>query len=143
VTKCPSCINNNVGTGGDTVSGQNLCVEVASGEGKETDCRAVETSEDGGVQGAECDIMLQSCEEVLTEEPSDVAHACPNGARRFTVTGSLPKKWKDSTNSRTKAWGRSVVPPFRVTSDGTVVNYWCDLPRKSVTGNHGMLFMVS
>lgn len=139
VTKCPSCINNNVSSSEDTFGGQNLCVEVTSGEEKEVDCSVAKTSEDSDIQDGDCDIMLQSCEEVLTEEPGDAACLCPKGTR-ITHTGSLPKKWKDSLNSRTKAWGRRVSPPFRMTSDGTVVNYWCDLPRKSVTGNHGMFF---
>jgi hypothetical protein len=47
-----------------------------------------------------------------------------------------------SLNSHTKAWGRSVAPPCRLTPDGTVVTYWCDLPRKSDTGSHGMSFAV-
>jgi hypothetical protein len=143
VTKCLSCINNNIGTSEDTVGGRKLCVEDTSGEEKQTDYNVAKTSEEAAVQDGDCDIMVQSCEEVLTEEPRDVACVCPKATRSLTLTGSLPKKWKDSTNNRTKAWGRSVIPPFRVTSDGTVVNYWCDLPRKSVTGNHGMLFVVS
>jgi hypothetical protein len=138
VKQCPSCINNNISSGG-----QKLCVDVTSYEVKEVDCSVAKTDDDSDIQDSDCDVMLQSCEEVLTDEPNDVACACQREKRSFTRTGSLPKKWKDSVNSRTKAWGRSMAPPYRVTPDGTIVNYWCDLPRKSLTGSRGMLFAVS
>jgi hypothetical protein len=128
---CPSCINNNVGSGG-----QKVCVEAASCEEKEVDCSVAKTNNDGDIEDGDCDVMLQSCEEVLTDEPNDVACVRQREKRSFTRTGSLPKKWKDSVNSHTKAWGRSMAPPYRLTPDGTIVNYWCDLPRKSVTGSH-------
>jgi hypothetical protein len=143
VTKCPSCINNNISSCEDAVGDQKLCVEFTSDEEKEIGCSVAKTKNDSDVQGGDCDVMLQSCEEVLTDEPSSVACMCPRETKSFTCTGSLPKKWKDSMNNRTKAWGRSMTPPYRMTSDGTVVNYWCDLPRKSVTGGHGMLFVIS
>jgi len=134
---CPSCINNNVGS-----SGQKVCVEAASCEEKEVDCSVAKTNNDSDIQNGDCDVMLQSCEEVLTDEPNDVACVRQREKRSITRTGSLPKKWKDSVNSHTKAWGRSMAPPYRLTPDGTIVNYWCDLPQKSVTGNHGMSFAV-
>jgi len=120
-----------------------VCVEAASCEEKEVDCSVAKTNNDGDIEDGDCDVMLQSCEEVLTDEPNDVACVRQREKRSFTRTGSLPKKWKDSVNSRTKAWGRSMAPPYRLTPDGTIVNYWCDLPRKSVTGSHGMSFAVA
>ncbi|KAK7873907.1 hypothetical protein R5R35_012924 [Gryllus longicercus] len=50
-------------------------------------------------------------------------------------TRSLPKRLKDSVNNRTKTLGRCVTPPFRLTPDGTLVNYWCDMPRRGVPGS--------
>lgn len=119
-----------------------MCVEAASCEEKEVDCSVAKTNNDGDIEDGDCDVMLQSCEEVLTDEPNDVACVHQREKRSFTRTGSLPKKWKDSVNSHTKAWGRSMAPPYRLTPDGTIVNYWCDLPRKSVTGSHGTSFAV-
>ncbi|XP_049778904.1 uncharacterized protein LOC126175892 isoform X2 [Schistocerca cancellata] len=49
---------------------------------------------------------------------------------------SLPKKLKDSVNNRAKSYGRSMTPPCRFTPDGTLVNYWCDLPRRGPPGAH-------
>jgi hypothetical protein len=143
LTHCSSCINNNISSDEDAVGGQQLCVEYnTSSEERERNCSITTTNNDSDIQDGDCDVMLQSCEEVFTDEPSDVACVCLRETRSFTHTGSLPKRWKDSVNNRTKAWGRSGTPPCRMTSDGTIVNYWCDLPRKSVTGSHGM-FAVS
>lgn len=50
-------------------------------------------------------------------------------------TRSLPKRLKDSVNNRTKTLGRCVTPPFRLTPDGTLVNYWCDIPRRGGPGS--------
>ncbi|KAJ4441448.1 hypothetical protein ANN_11303 [Periplaneta americana] len=157
VTKCSTCINNNVRSNeneDDAVGGQKLYVEFTSSGGdlkdKEIDCSVVngdDTSINNDValrygseiQDGDCDVMLQSCEEVLTDEPNNTGCTCPRETvRGFTRTGSLPKKWKDSMNNRTKAWGRSMTPPYRMTSDGTIVNYWCDIPRRSVAGSHGV-----
>lgn len=52
---------------------------------------------------------------------------------------SLPKKLKDSVNNRTKCYLRSMTPPCRFTPDGTLVNYWCDMPQHGLPGSHGML----
>jgi hypothetical protein len=134
---CPSCINNNNSSSEDALGAQKLCVEFTPGEERETDC-SITSSNNDDIQDGDCDVMLQSCEEVLTDEPGDVACVCLRETNNFTRTGSLPKKWKDSMNNHTKAWGRSVTPPYRMTSDGTIVNYWCDLPRQSFTGSHGM-----
>nr|CAD7194791.1 unnamed protein product [Timema douglasi] len=79
------------------------------------------------------DEMTQSCQEVLPDQNSADVCTC---AKLDYHTGSLPKRLKDSMNNRTKTWGRTMSPPYRMTPDGTVVNYWCDMPRKSVSGNH-------
>ncbi|XP_063232010.1 uncharacterized protein LOC134536244 [Bacillus rossius redtenbacheri] len=119
--RCASCLNNNA---------------EASAEGLCADGEALSPAESVLAEGSLArelrrgdagspDEMTQSCHEALPDEPPPPPSS-----------PSAPKAVKDCLNNRARSWGRAVAPPFRMTPDGTVVNYWCDVPSRALPGQH-------
>ncbi|XP_067002580.2 uncharacterized protein [Anabrus simplex] len=149
--RCASCINNNNGPTGTSVPNEMLKsvtsndlqtgTETAAGDAAGADDNFVRTVNERDQKNNLTDKDSRLEDPEMCVETSQVINneqdlSSPRPRIKDYCTRSLPKRLKDSVNSRTKSYGRSFTPPYRLTPDGTLVNYWCDLPRRGIPGSH-------
>ncbi|XP_046994795.1 uncharacterized protein LOC124606780 isoform X1 [Schistocerca americana] len=149
--RCPSCINNNEQCEGCLQTGHSLDCSYLTGHVCDSHFQNDLQPDVAGAEaidrnfhdlnlGIEPQITRNGNKQDTAVSPEAISRGQNSKSSSHRVkeyhSKSLPKKLKDSVNNRAKSYGRSMTPPCRFTPDGTLVNYWCDLPRRGPPGAH-------